>query len=132
MRRNWQAFEGARRMASREVWSVYESAWGETDTGRRAKILHETLDEAFVYSDPLIRTEGRDQLSDYIGRLQGAVPGMRIVTTSFEHHHESCLIKWTMQDAHQKVLSHGVTCAEMGESGRLTKAAVFYALPTPA
>lgn len=119
-------------MASRDVWSIYESAWGETNTDRRAKILHETLDKAFVYSDPLIRTEGLDQLSDYIGQVQGAVPGMRIVTTSFEHHHESCLIKWTLQDAHRKVLSHGVTCAETGDNGRLTKATVFYDLPATA
>ena len=72
----------------------------------------------------MIRTEGYGPLSDYIAQLQSKLPGMRIVTTSYE--------EWTMQDGHRNALAQGVTCGEMIASGRLIKAAVFYGLPAQA
>jgi len=119
-------------MALRHVWSAYECAWSETDAERRDGIFSQTLDTSFIYSDPVIRTEGYGPLSDYIAQLQSKLPGMRIVTTSFEEHHDICLVKWTMQDGHRNALAQGVTCGEMIASGRLIKAAVFYDLPAQA
>lgn len=116
-------------MAMREIWSAYEGAWNEVDAARRSAILRQTLDEKFIYCDPLIRTEGHDQLSGYIGELQKAVPGVRIVTASFEQHHDRCLVKWTMQDGHSNVLANGVTCGELDGNGLLKKATVFYDPP---
>lgn len=113
-------------MTLRDIWAVYEGAWAEIDPGKRAEILRRTLDERFVYVDPQIRTEGHDQLSDYIGELQKTIPGMRIITNSFAEHHESCLVEWTMQDGNSTVLADGVTCGEGDAGGLLKKASVFY------
>src|SRR4051812_13587192 len=99
--------KGETPMSLRETWSAYEGAWSEADTKKRARILRQTLDAKFIYSDPLMRTEGHDELSGYIGELQKTVPGVRIVTSSFEQHHDACLVKWTMQDGHDKALAHG-------------------------
>jgi hypothetical protein len=51
---------------------------------------------------------------------------VRIVTSSFEQHHDACLVKWTMQDGHDKALAHGVTCGEADGNGLLKRATVFY------
>lgn len=116
-------------MTLREIWSHYEGAWSESDPGKRDAILRKTLDEKFIYCDPLIRTESHDQLSGYIGELHKNVPGVRIVTNSFEQHHDACLVKWTMQDGDKNALVNGVTCGELDGNGCLTKATVFYDLP---
>ncbi len=113
-------------MSLRDIWAAYEGAWNETDVGRRAQLLRQTLDEGFIYSDPLTMTVGHEPLSSYIGELQKSVPGVRIVTSSFEQHHDACLVKWTMQDGQSRTLGMGSTCAELGGSGRLKKATAFY------
>lgn len=110
----------------REIWLIYEGAWNEIDPGKRKAILEKTLGRQFVYSDPLMRTEGLDQLSDYIGQTQLSVPGMRIATEAFVQHHESCLVRWTMQDGSGKAVANGVTCGELDGEGLLRKATVFF------
>lgn len=113
-------------MALREIWADYEAAWAETDPGKRADTLSRTLDSAFVYVDPNIRTEGQDQLSQYIGELQKTIPGMRIVTNGFTEHHEACLVNWTLEDGQRSAIVTGVTCCERAANGLLGKASVFY------
>jgi hypothetical protein len=113
-------------MALRDIWAEYEGAWAETDPGKRAETLGRTLDGTFVYVDPNIRTEGRDQLSHYIGELQKTIPGLRIVTNGFTEHHESCLVNWTLEDGQRIAIATGVTCGERAASGLLGKASVFY------
>jgi hypothetical protein len=116
-------------MTLRDIWADYEGAWAETDPGKRAEALKRTLDGAFVYIDPNIRTEGHDQLSHYIGELQKTIPGLRIVTTGFAEHHESCLVNWTLEDGRATAIVTGVTCGERAASGLLGKASVFYGAP---
>lgn len=116
-------------MALRETWAAYEGAWNESDPGKRAAVLRRTLDETFIYSDPLMRTEGHGELSKYIGELQRTVPGLRILTTSFAEHHDSCLVGWTMQDGNGNALTNGVTCGELDGNGLLKRATVFYDPP---
>ena len=65
-------------MAMRDILSAYEGAWSEVDAARRNAILRRTLDKKFIYCDPLICTEGHDQLSGYIGELQRTVPMVRL------------------------------------------------------
>ncbi|MGE4249887.1 MAG: hypothetical protein AB7F09_10870 [Parvibaculaceae bacterium] len=120
-------------MALRETWALYEGAWSESDPVTRAAILDGTLDEAFVYSDPSIRTDSPDALSHHIGELQRAIPGLRIVTTSFAAHHDACLVAWTLHNGSSVVVTSGVTCGEFLGNGRLKKATVFFTpLTTPA
>lgn len=116
-------------MALRDIWADYAGAWAETDPAKRVETLRRTVHGGFVYIDPHIRTDGHDQLSHYIGALQKSIPGMRIVTDAFDEHHESCLVKWTMQDSHGKALAAGVTCGERAPEGLLAKASVFYGSP---
>ena len=116
-------------MALRATWAAYEGAWSEADPGRRAAILGRTLDENFVYSDPTTRTESRDALSRHIGELQRAIPGLRVVTTSFGEHHDACLVSWTLEDGNGNEVARGVTCGERDGNGFLRKATVFYDLP---
>ena len=113
-------------MALRDIWADYEGAWAEADPGKRAETLRRTLDGAFVYVDPNIRTDGQDQLSHYIGELQKSIPGLRIVTNGFAEHHGSCLVNWTLEDGQRNAVVTGVTCGESTASGLLGKASVFY------
>lgn len=113
-------------MALRETWATYESAWSESDPGKRRALLRQTLDEAFIYCDPLTRTETHDALSTYIGELQRTIPGLSIVTTSFAEHHDACLVTWTLQDGNHAPVAKGMTCGEIHGNGRLRKATVFY------
>ena len=116
-------------MALRETWAAYEGAWSETDPGKRAAVLRETLAETFSYSDPLAQTESHSALSQYIEGLQRTIPGLSIVTTSFAEHHDSCLVTWTLQDGDKNVVTSGVTCGEFLSDGLLKKATVFYDPP---
>lgn len=116
-------------MTLRDIWADYEGAWAETDPGKRAETLQRTLDGAFVYIDPNVRTDGHDQLSHYIGELQKSIPGLRVVTNSFAEHHEACLVNWTLEDGQRQAIATGVTCGERAANGLLTKASVFYGSP---
>jgi SnoaL-like protein len=55
----------------------YIEVWNERDTQRRHARLAATWTEDAVYVDPLMRGDGRPQISDLIGAVHERFPGFR-------------------------------------------------------
>jgi hypothetical protein len=76
----------------------------------RASTARRTLDEELIYTDALMRTDGRDAPSHYIGELRRTILDLSIATNSNQ-------------------VTIGVTCGEFQNNGLLKKATVFYDPP---
>jgi hypothetical protein len=101
----------------------------------RASTARRTLDEELIYTDALMRTDGRDAPSHYIGELRRTILDLSIatnsnqVTMSFAQHYAACLVTWMLQDGNSNQVTIGVTCGEFQNNGLLKKATVFYDPP---
>jgi hypothetical protein len=95
----------------------------------RASTARRTLDEELIYTDALMRTDGRDAPSHYIGELRRTILDLSIATMSFAQHYAACLVTWMLQDGNSNQVTIGVTCGEFQNNGLLKKATVFYDPP---
>lgn len=115
--------------AYRSTWEIYTLSWSETDASERLKLFEQSLSSDCIYTDPLIQTNGYEQLSGYMAELHKNVNGVRFITTAFSSHHDRSLAQWNMLDANGNLLSQGASYGLYGIDGRLVQMTGFYAIP---
>lgn len=114
---------------ARSTWEIYTLSWSESDASERLKLFEQSLSPDCVYIDPLIQTNGYEQLSGYMIELHKMVPRVQFITTAFSSHHDRSLAQWNMLDANGNVLSQGASYGLYGIDGRLIQMTGFYAIP---
>lgn len=113
----------------KDIWEAYTKSWSVADASKRLQLFEECLSPDCVYTDPITRATGYDQLSRYMADLHKHVPGVTFVTTDFKSHHDRSLTHWNMVSGSGEILSQGASYGVYGTDGRLTQMAGFFELP---
>jgi hypothetical protein len=113
----------------REVWETYAASWkAETEPEKKA-LFAESLAPGCVYTDPIIRTEGWDELMAYMIDFHRQVPGGHFVTRRFQVHRGGCLAHWDMIAGDETVLGDGISHGRFGGDGKLVAMTGFFDVP---
>ena len=117
------------RFDERETWETYVASWkAATETEKKA-LFAESLAPDCVYTDPISRTEGWNELMAYMVDFHRQVPGGYFVTRHFQVHHGACLAQWDMVARDGTVLSAGISHGRFGDDGRLVAMTGFFDTP---
>ena len=112
-----------------QTWSSYTLAWQAQSAADRQALLARSLHPECRYADPLADVIGWPALSAYMHDLQQQIPGVHFVTTRFISHHRCSMAQWQMRDAHEAVLSEGMSFGEYEADGRLIRMNGFFDTP---
>lgn len=112
-----------------EIWEISVAAWSETDSKKRLALLRQAFSEQVIYTDPVIQTQGYEQLARYMDDLRKNIPGAHFVTASFHEHHNLSLAKWNLLDGAGHIVADGASHGEYDGNGRISKTSAFYKLP---
>ena len=106
------------------IWERYAASWSAATQQARQKLFAQALDLNCQYSDPLNMTHGWDELNAVMQAFNDSMPGVFFQTTRFMTHQQCSVATWEMQDAHNRVLSDGISYAEYN-------ACLLYTSPSP-
>lgn len=112
----------------REIWERYVKAWKVETADEKRQLLVEATRPDCVYTDPLKRTGGHDELVGYMLDFHRQIPGGHFVTTDFWSHHGMTLAKWQMRGGKGEVLGEGVSYGRL-EKDRLAEMTGFFDTP---
>ncbi|MBH0776961.1 nuclear transport factor 2 family protein [Nocardia bovistercoris] len=113
----------------RETWETYAASWKAASETEKKALFAESLALDCVYTDPIARTEGWDELTAYMVDFHRQVPGGHFVTRSFQVHHGVCLAQWDMVAGDGTVLGDGISYGQFGDDGRLIAMTGFFDTP---
>jgi SnoaL-like protein len=111
------------------IWTAYQAAWGPVTDEARQKILAESVDDDFLYTDPTTQLQGRNALMARIALTQQTYHGAHFRNDSFLAHHDQGLFHWTMYDRDGRALVKGTSFGRFGADGRLVQATGFFEVP---
>ncbi len=111
------------------IWEKYAASWKAESSVERQAIFASCLTPTCQYSDPLVQTNGWDELATYMENLQQQVPGVHFVTSYFQSHHDRSIAKWEMRSGDNTPITQGVSYGEFNEDGMLVSMSGFYELP---
>lgn len=114
----------------RATWEGYVQSWKVASAQEKRSLFERCLSPNCVYTDPLARTHGWDELAAYMAEFHRQVPGGHFVTEQFITHHGKAMARWKMLNADAVAIGDGVSYAEYDEAGRLTTMTGFYETPT--
>ncbi len=113
----------------KETWETYVSSWN-TELPSDKRVLYEKcLDTSCEYNDPLTKTKGWDELTEYMLDFHKQVPGGYFATTYFLAHNNKSIAKWELKNGEDTVLGDGISYGEYNEKGKLTSMTGFYEAP---
>ena len=110
----------------KQCWQIYTAAWAQQDRAQRLKMLQQALNAHCTYCDPLVKTEGLDELSDYIDEFQTNTPAGKIVTTAFSFHNYQSLAQWEMLDSMDSLVKSGFAYGRFDFHNRLLVITGFF------
>ena len=108
------------------TWATYVSSWKAEDPAEKRALLEWCLDIACQYNDPLIKTQGWDELEAYMLNFQQQIPGGYFVTTYFLAHSNKSIARWEMKNGSNNVLGDGISYGEYNERGKLISMTGFF------
>src|SRR3954466_6575074 len=82
--------------ALREVWERYVGSWRVASIAEMREIYASCLAPDCVYTDPLTKAKGWDELAAYMTAFHDQIPGGHFVTQQFFAHHQRSVARWTM------------------------------------
>ena len=110
------------------TWNTYQAAWSDISSEERKKLLHSSVAQDAIYSDPGSECHGLDELSVRIEASQKKYPGASFRNEKFLEHHQQGLFSWKMHDAHGKLIAVGTSYARFGSDGLLAQMTGFFEL----
>ena len=113
-----------------DVWETYTASWKAASTAKRRRLWEDAVAPDCVYTDPLVRAQGYDELEAYVEQFHQQVPGGHFVTQHFTEHHGLGLAHWAMVDGGGQRIGTGTSYAEYGADGRLRRMTGFYEVPS--
>lgn len=113
----------------RATWETYVEAWKVSSSENKRELFGRCLAGRCVYTDPLTRAEGWDELVQYMAAFHQQVPGGHFVTEQFIAHHGKSMARWTMRNADGTTIGDGVSYGEYDDDGRLTSMTGFFETP---
>jgi hypothetical protein len=113
----------------REAWEHYVASWKAESIQDKRALFERCLAPECVYTDPLTRAEGYDELLAYMANFHRQVPGGHFVTLEFVFHHGRSMAKWQMVSAGGSVIGDGVSYGEYDDTNRLIVMTGFFETP---
>ena len=113
----------------KDTWETYGSSWKAESTAEKRALFKRSLDPACQYHDPLIKTQGWDELEAYMLDFHKNIPGGHFVTTYFLAHSNKSISCWEMRNAENVLLGDGISYGEYNESGKLISMTGFFEPP---
>jgi len=110
----------------RDAWERYAAIWKLEGEQAKRDQCGVALAKDVVYTDPLTRRTGYDELVAYMLEFHQQVPGGHFVTQQFWAHHGRSVARWNMVTADGSVAGEGVSYAEHGADGKLTSMTGFF------
>lgn len=117
-------------MDKKLVWEKYASAWREVTAQGKQDALRQSVADTCVYTDPLVQTEGHDELIAYMLAFHQQVPGGHFVTHYFLAHHNVSIARWNMANGDGTVIGEGISYGQYNEQGKLIAMTGFFDLPS--
>ncbi|HET6184694.1 MAG TPA: nuclear transport factor 2 family protein [Acetobacteraceae bacterium] len=109
-----------------EIATAYIAAWNEQDAGQRAMLLARAWADEACYVDPLMRGEGREEISTMIGAVQARFAGARFALRGKpEAHNDRLRFCWTLRGADGAMIAEGTDFATTAPDGRLRNVTGF-------
>lgn len=118
-------------MDHRQVWERYALSWKVTTAEEKRALYAESLSPECVYTDPMQRCAGFEELEAYMLAFHQQIPGGHFVTRRFRTHHDKSIAEWDMCGADGQVLGDGVSFGEYDAQGRLLRMTGFFDVPDP-
>jgi len=109
-----------------DIVERYLECWNTTDTGERRALLTNTFEADVTYVDPLVATDGLDQLDAAISGVHTQFPGFVFIRVGEpDAHHDVVRFSWGLGPAGQEPLVIGFDVATTGADGRITNVIGF-------
>lgn len=111
---------------------TYAKAWNASDAEARLELLSACWSASGRYSDPGRQLEGRQALSDQIGRFHADDLGARLsLISSADAHSGFVRFQWALHDNAGLKLGEGTSFGRIGKDGLLHEVVGFFG-PFPA
>ena len=108
------------------VWERYVASWSAESVSEKERLFAGCLAPDCVYTDPLTRAQGFQELAAYMLEFQRQVPGGHFVTQRFLAHHGKSIAQWRMLNGAAEVIGEGVSYGEYDDQNRLTAMTGFF------
>jgi hypothetical protein len=112
--------------SKQETWENYVATWKMTSTQEKANALQQCVSTQCVYTDPVIKAHGHQELINYMLAFHQQVPGGHFVTTYFLAHHDVSIAKWNMVSGDGAVIGDGVSYGQHDQQGKLFAMTGFF------
>lgn len=114
------------------VWERYVASWQAGTVAEKRARFAECLAPDCVYTDPLARTQGWDELLGYMASFHEQVPGGHFVTEYFLAHHGRSIARWKMLNGAGAEIGSGISYGEYDAQHRLVAMTGFFETPEAA
>lgn len=115
--------------AIERVWKTYVRSWTITTPEAKRAAFETSLSTDFVYTDPLVRTEGWEPLIAYMLAFSDRAPAGRFVTQQLLTCGDQSAARWDAQDTDGLVPPRGIGHAVYGSDGLLLRVTNFFETP---
>lgn len=113
-----------------KTWEIYVASWKVETAEEKISLFKQCMSPISQYNDPMIKTEGYDELVKYMLEFHQQIPGGHFVTTYFLAHSDKSIARWQMRNGDNEILGDGISYAEYDEDGMLTSETGFFELPS--
>ena len=111
------------------TWETYVRSWKAESAEEKRALYEASLDRACVYLDPLARTEGWDELVDYMIGFHQQLPGAYFHTVEFLEHTDASAALWELRTGEGEAIGTGVSFGRYNDDGKLVAMTGFYEVP---
>lgn len=113
-------------MNPKDIVAQYLSTWNETDPTRRRALIRQHFAPAARYVDPLVASQGHDELHAIIGAVQAQFPKHRFTPLGSPQTHGAHLrFSWSLARPGSGPVALGTDFAELDGEGRLSRITGF-------
>lgn len=109
-----------------KTWETYTSSWKAETREEKQSIFKECLDSDCEYNDPITKTQGWEELTDYMMEFHKQVPGGHFITTYFMAHNNQSIAKWDMKNGDNITIGEGISYGKYNNSEKLISMTGFF------
>ena len=111
-----------------EAVTGYFAMWNEREPGRRRAVIERTWSPRASYTEPLLATQGYDDLDAGIAQMQGQFEGFSLrLVGPIQSHHDRVRWSWELVGPDgQASLARGTNVGTMAPDGRLAEVTGFF------
>ncbi|AHD08863.1 nuclear transport factor 2 family protein [Phaeobacter gallaeciensis] len=114
-------------MEAQKLVETYAKAWNTSDAEMRLELLSACWDASGRYADPGCELQGRQALSDQIGRFHRDDPGARLsLTSAADGHNGYVRFQWNLNDSAGNKRAEGTSFGRIGKTGLLHEVVGFF------